>query len=664
MSSKVFFKDFIRKFPRKKIILLSISIVVLLLFTLAYFYFQKINLVLKDEANKDLDLSKIESSTRILSPIKSIGVKLSLETFQTRAMCEYKGNYYVATAGGLLELDKEGKLLNHYTILDGLPSINLLSLSVFNSQLYIGTADSGLVGFNGKDFTHYKIEKPEIKQINSLLQSGEKLFVGSFDGGLLSFDGTKFTRQDQNKKPIKQITSLLEHENRLFVGTYSSGLEILQEGSWLQLTKEQRLPSNHVTALIADRRGTIIATDFGVVLRTTNGEIEQVSTKANIVSLVSFQDKLFGGLLTGGVVELSEFSEKTNESSLSVKGELIEKESQWDKRTNTILWVDKDAMFALTNKGVLKHQESSRGLDFEQFGAVSPLSTLRSSHVSSIAFDDKDRLWVGYFDQGIDIFDPISMQVITHLEDENIREINFILLDKNTSKMVVATSAGLAFFDSQLQYKNLTERDGLNSNSVAHMSFIKSENTNELETAIATGKGLTLLKNGVFRSPISLPNNYLYSTALINNHLFVGSLGGLIEMEGLKVIRSFTISNSKLSHNWINALLTVNGTLYIGTNGGGVDALSPTGDLINFSPEIGKFDVNPNAMYADDKYLYVGTLDSGVFLLNLKSKVWRNYKQTLPSLNVTSIFSDKENVYFATTNGIVRIVQRELFTDL
>lgn len=660
MSPLVSIKTFLRAYLSKKSLLVILALLGLFVAIVAYLYTRQINLALKDQAAKNIAATKIESTVKLLAPIKSTSIKLFVEALGARAMCEYNGAYYVATAGGLLALDKEGKLLNHYTILDGLPSLNLLCLSVFRSQLYIGTAESGLIVFNGKDFAQYQIEKPLVKQINVLLPREENLLVGSFDGGLLSFDGTKFTRRDQDIKPIPQITFLLEHENRLYVGTYNSGLYIWQESRWQQLTKEQGLPSNRITSLIADKRGIIAATDFGVVLRNANGELEQISTKANIISLAYFQENLFAGLLTGGVIDLSNKAATSN--NLSVK-EITVNETfalkEEKKKTNVILWTSNDNLiFALTSKGVLRQKANKTDLEFEPFEQTSSLALLRAPHISSIAFDERGRLWIGYFDQGIDIFESLSMELITHLEDENIREINFISQDRESLKMLAATSAGLAIFDSELQYKLLSERDGLNSSSVAHMSIIPSSSLNEMELAIATGKGLTFLKGNVFRSPISLPNNYLYTTAFTNNHLFIGSLGGLIEMEGLRVVRSFTIANSKLSHNWINALVAVNGTLYIGTNGGGVDALTSSGELINFFPEIGKFDVNPNAIYADNEYLYVGTLDQGVFLLNLKTKIWRKYTQTLPSTNVTSIISDKEHVYFATTNGIVRVERK------
>ncbi len=660
MSSLDVIKNLLTHFLKRKNLLLSIILLGLFLASLTYFYLRQIDSTINLETAKQIAASRVEATVKVLVPITLSGIKLSVEASQPKAMCEYNDTYYVATAGGLLALNKEGKLVNHYTILDGLPSLNLFCLSVFQGQLYIGT-DNGLVSFNGKDFTHYQIQKPVIRQISVLLSTNQSLLVGSFDGGLLSFDGLKFTHRDQDIKPIPQITALLEHEGRLYVGTYASGLYVWQESRWQQLNKEQGLPANRVTALMADKRGTIIATDFGVILRTTNGEVEQITTKANIISLVDFRENLFGGLLTGGLVELSnKTANKTANNTTSIKVLDSNLDEAW--KGNTVLWTDKQGvLFALTRKGILREKANQTGLEFEPFGATPPLAPLTAAHISSMAFDERGRLWIGYFDRGVDIFDPVNMQLVTHLEDEIIREINFISLDQSIPRMLVATSSGLAIFDSQLQYRVLGERDGLNSNAVAHVSILPGITLADSQLAVATGKGLTLLKGTSARSPISLPNNYLYTTATINNHLFVGSLGGLIEMEGLRVVRSFMISNSKLSHNWINALLAIDGTLYIGTNGGGVDALTPSGELINFFPEIGKFDVNPNAMCQDEEYLYVGTLDQGVFLLDLKSKIWRKYAQILPSTNVTAILSNKGYVYFATTNGLLRIERKIAF---
>ncbi|KAF0220228.1 MAG: hypothetical protein FD167_5069, partial [bacterium] len=170
MSSLDLIKNLLTYFLKRKNLLLGIILLGLSLASLTYFYLRKIDSTINLEKAKQIADSRVEATVKALVPITLSGIKLSVEASQPRAMCEYNDTYYVATAGGLLALDKEGKLISHYTILDGLPSLNLLSLSVFRTQLYIGT-DNGLVSFNGKDFTHYQIQKPVIRQISVLLST-------------------------------------------------------------------------------------------------------------------------------------------------------------------------------------------------------------------------------------------------------------------------------------------------------------------------------------------------------------------------------------------------------------------------------------------------------------------------------------------------------------
>src|SRR6185369_4673400 len=60
----------------------------------------------------------------------------------TRAIERFNDSIFVATDGGLVEFGPTGNLLHHYTILDGLPDSDLLSLATFNSKLFIGTRTS------------------------------------------------------------------------------------------------------------------------------------------------------------------------------------------------------------------------------------------------------------------------------------------------------------------------------------------------------------------------------------------------------------------------------------------------------------------------------------------------------------------------------------------
>ena len=235
--------------------------------------------------------------------------------------------------------------------------------------------------------------------------------------------------------------------------------------------------------------------------------------------------------------------------------------------------------------------------------------------------------------------------------------------------MLASTSRGLVAFGSALKQTVMTrEQGGLINDSVAQVSFADASSPGTGADArggrtmvLVTAGGLTEVAGGRARSITAfhgLASNHLYTSAAIGSRLFVGSLAGLVELEGLRVVRTYKTSNSRVSHDWVTALAEAEGTLYVGTNGGGVDALLPTGEWVNFADELGKFEVNQNAMHYDSERLYVGTSDRGLLVYNTRDRRWTRISAGLASQNVTAITSDDRFVYVGTLNGLVRIEKR------
>ena len=242
--------------------------------------------------------------------------------------------------------------------------------------------------------------------------------------------------------------------------------------------------------------------------------------------------------------------------------------------------------------------------------------------------------------------------------------------------MLAATSRGLVVFGGGLKQTQMTrEQGGLINDSVAHVSLANIDSplmastggspavTRGRAMVLATAGGLTEVIGGRARSITAfhgLASNHLYTSASIGKRLFVGSLAGLAELEGLRVVRTYKTSKSRFSHDWVTALAEAGGTLYVGTNGGGVDALLPAGEWINFADELGKLEVNPNAMHSDGERLYVGTSDRGLLVYNTRDRRWTRVSAGLASQSVTAITSDDRFVYAGTLNGLVRIEKRVL----
>jgi ligand-binding sensor domain-containing protein len=208
-----------------------------------------------------------------------------------------------------------------------------------------------------------------------------------------------------------------------------------------------------------------------------------------------------------------------------------------------------------------------------------------------------------------------------------------------------------------------TKADGLPGNSIMHLSLAEGGDASATkamragELVLATGRGLGLGQQGRWRALTTvqgLPSDQIYTTLFFNRSLFVGTLGGLAQVESGRVVRVFKDSNSKLTHNWVTGLCAAGARLFIGTYGGGVFELAPSNDLYNFSQEIGTPVVNPNAMWSDGQMLFVGTLD-GAWAFDLRAQKWTHLRDELPARTVLSITGDDRYVYFGTTNGIARV---------
>ena len=623
----------------------------------------------------------VVEESRLRAPATD-GLSLYLNASDVRAAIEFKGETYLATSGGLMELGGNDTVKRRYTTFDGLPENDLTALAVFRDRLFIGTASSGMIAFDGSAFTGYEFKKPKATRVSVLRVTDTELLVGTLDGGLFEYDGERFSRRlnSATGADFSRITALLDHDSRLYIGTQDRGLYIWREAHIDHLDTNTGLPSPHVTALsllpskLEDEGLIAAATDFGVVAVGLDNEVKLITDRPNVSSLAVSDGRLWAGLFTGGVLDIA--SKIANDRPSSPVGSASLAEATGLPVSSPAVVAAHDGrLWALTSEGAFARDESSDGPAFERVaGSLVADGVISAGHITGLAMDGMNRLWVGYFDRGIDTIAPGTSERLSHIEDDRVREVNFIAFDREGDRTFAATSRGLVSFDGRLNQTVFTrEKNGLINDSIAHITFDDAgpsyqastnpvvNSASERVMVLATAGGLTEVYGGRARSLTAfhgLASNHLYTSAVVGSRLFVGSLAGLVELEGLRVVRTYKTSNSRLSHDWVSALAEINGTLYIGTNGGGVDALLPTGEWLNFADELGGFEVNQNAMHADGARVYVGTSDRGLLVYNTRDRRWTKLSAGLASQNVTAITSDDEFVYVGTLNGLVRIEKR------
>jgi ligand-binding sensor domain-containing protein len=589
---------------------------------------------------------------KLLERISSKAIEIWQNHRSTRALVKFNDSYFIASDGGLVELDQTGKLVRHLTVIDGLPESDLLSLAVFNSKLFIGTRTEGLVEFNGSQFRGYRWTDRTPQSIDALFADEGRLLIGTRAGGLIAFDGRQFKEltAGTERQRLLEINLLAKDGARLLVGTFADGLWIEEGGRWSHFTTVDGLLSNRIVGVALANKLLFVATDFGLsVTENTQARFRTLVTLPSLSSVALTRDSLVLSKDNGET-----FSFRTDQQ-ISAARQVTP--IAWPRAANssgTRLIALDQYLWLLSDDGLYR---AAMDHGFVAWGQTDRNRMLTSNLVSALTIDSQARVWAGNFRRGIDVLSPQGTQ-LAHLESETSREINS--LTKASNSILAASSGGLLRFDSSLRTtEEWSTKDGLLSNAVLQVAHWNVDNADarNLLLACATSKGLSLGARGKLHGLTTvqgLPSNSLYAVLVQGRKTYVGTLGGLAVVEDGRVSRVFKDTNSKLTNNWVTALAAIGQRIFVGTYGGGLFELNASGELRSFAPEVGRVVVNPNAMWSDGLRLFVGTLD-GALIFEPSSQQWTRVKSELPSRNVLSITGSDEYVYFGTTGGIARI---------
>ena len=647
--------------PARMLLFVTVSILFAVFGLLAWeagIVYRRAEQTLEKERRNQSKQNAVRFSRTILEPHFNNNVQIIQSTKNTRAVAGFQNSIFAATDGGLLQMTEDGAAVRHWTVLDGLPESDLTSLAVFAGKLYIGTKSKGLINFDGERFEAFRLENHETKSITGLYPTSQSLLIGTFAGGLLEFDGSRLAEIKADGARLEHVTIARDFDSCLAVGTFADGLWIRRNQIWKHFTTADSLPSNRVVGASIANQTLYVATDLGVAEMPLDGVLAEnpaafrtTFAAANLASLAFAAGKLYLTRDNGEIFVLAAGREKSGLKKIGWKAPA--------DAASAKLSANADGIWLVCDQGVWRNQAAADELDLVEFSARSPTAeTLTDNNVSALAVDRGERLWVGTFRRGIDVFSG-SGKKLEHLESETAREINFLTPTAENS-MLAATTDGVLRFDDRFKESFYLDNAALPSRSATQViEFTDGKNRT---VAVSTAKGLLVGEKDSKRvySPINgLPSASIFAALKDGERLLIGTMSGLALVENGRVARAWKASNSELKNNWVSALArSAGGRLFIGTYGGGVFELLPSGEIRSFETETGKFFVNPNALYADGERLLAGTLD-GVRYLDLRTQKWSQMVDVLPSAVVLSIASGGENIYIGTTNGIARIKRDE-----
>jgi ligand-binding sensor domain-containing protein len=565
-------------------------------------------------------------------------------------VARFQEHLYVASPAGLLEYDSGGAPLRQFAVGRELPPSPLVALAPAaladsrEPELLLATAQDGVLAFNGRNFRQIYPQDPDARAITCLLPvASGHLLIGTKKRGVLLYDGKQLSALHPTLSNL-YVQALAGAESDLWVGTLDQGVLHWHAGATESFGEEQGLPDRQVQSIAASEEKTYVGTVLGVA-EFDRGRFSRVLAPGVLVtSLLLSGNNLIVGSEDQGVLTVPLAGRRLTASSggppnLAEVRQLLN---------------SGDSVYVLTRKALV--QMSVRGFGWKQ--VLQPGPTLLSDrNISALAADGSGRLWVGYFDRGLDLLEADGRRS-AHVENEHVFCVNRIWPDMKTGTVAVATANGLVRFGaSGSQEQVLTRNDGLIADHVTDVVAYRDG------LAIATPAGVTFLDSNGARSMYAfqgLVNNHVYALGVSRDELMVGTLGGLSVIGEGEVLVNYTSGASGLKHNWITAVVPVGEEWMVGTYGAGILGLDRTGHFRSFEKATGEIVINPNAMLVTPRHIFAGTLGSGLYVFERETQRWTVVKDGLPSVNVTALAQSGGNIYVGTDNGLVRIQEQKL----
>jgi hypothetical protein len=589
-------------------------------------------------------------SVRKLAPVASSFEWISSpETFSGAAV--FKGEFYLCGASGLFRYDNHGSLIKHYRPGEDLPSTPLLRITTGvlkdakEPELLIATQSEGVLAFNGANFRQLFPADADARSITSLLPlSSGQLLIGTRKRGVLVYDGDSL-RPFHPTLALLRVTELAGSEADLWIGTQDQGVVHWQAGRTETFAEAQGMPDTQVFSIALANDKAYAGTAVGIAEFESGRFVRVLAPGLFARTLYVNGAALLSGGSGEGIAEIDP-APKRMQGILRPATRALSDVQQ--------IFAAGETLYAVTRSGLYQKEGQHGGWR----RVLSPASTtLADRNISALATDGAGRLWVGYFDRGLDLFEP-NLRSAVHIEDDNVFCINRIVPNAAAGTVAVATANGLVLFDQSGKKRQVLGRaDGLLADHVTDAALYGTG------MVLATPAGLTFLDASGPRSLYAfhgLVNNHVYTVGAAGKEVVAGTLGGISVLENENVAANYTVATRGLTHNWISAIVRTGNDWMIGTYGGGIVRLLANGRFEPFDVATGKFEVYPNAMLATDQHVLAGTLSQGLYVFNRGANRWSVMTDGLPSLTVTALAAGNGFIYVGTDNGLVRISEQNL----
>lgn len=395
--------------------------------------------------------------------------------------------------------------LKFVPIKDGIPK-KAISTVLQDDQgfIWIGTRGSGLYRYDGTNYVSYKQKWNDSTSINSnqiftlYLDREKRLWVGT-DTGLNLFDRSQKTFKRFEELPNTDndyfnVTALIEDSNGdLIVGTYANQLLKIniKDYSISKINNSSELTNVDfsLNSLELGLNGKFFAgTSFGLMVYNPQSNMlspyknKDISSKnlhkirSNVESLYrDSENNLWIGTWNSGLLKISLETDIENVESFPITNEKIFCITEVEN--NILLGTENDGLFVLNNQGEIKHHYIEN---------ASNKDSIKSNSIWSVFSDKEGRIWLGYYNQGVDVYDSLYNKFGSI--EEVINETNSLqsfqitdLIKDDKGRLWVSAFNGVDIYDPITDnFENINGKSkiytGLKSNIGVESLFLDSNN--------------------------------------------------------------------------------------------------------------------------------------------------------------------------------------------
>jgi hypothetical protein len=558
----------------------------------------------------------------------------------------YLRRYYSGLVGRkkVTKIDTDYYVDAVFTISDGLLENRIKAVKPWNGKLLVVYDNFGIALVDGKMLYNYLFKQQRYNKVCSVSPDRENILMITDTADIIEFNGESFKLlKNEALHPKKHvISSLCRMNDGALIGTVSSGLFYYNYDKAVA-EKNDIFVSNEINSILKFNDRIIINSESGVYERRSyNDYIPLVKDYPICASIVKGDGTLLCGTYFGEILEVNGRG-GIKSVKVSQKNEPVESISNMNLAQGGSL---QETQFVITGSEVLRLHS---GNSVSRIGTSTELNFLGANFITSLEIDNIGRIWIGYFENGIDVLDS-DLKVIAHLENDDVRVIRHLKFDAGRGLMYAAASKGVIVFDSTFKYRKIDTTRGLISNEVSSVSLMKGG------AVYCTAGGVTFDQGGMLRSIYAfhnLGNNHTYCSIIDDDKVYVGTLGGLSIIENLTVRDNLTPLNSPLPNNWVTAILKDEaGNIWIGTYGGGISRIGKSGKWDDVKFPYKDIEINNNAMILSANMLFAGTLSDGIVVYNFNTKEWQRFSGTLPSRNITSFLLLGNRLVVGTDAGL------------